>query len=364
MKILFHLNHPAHFHLFKLAIKSLISKGHEILILINKKDILEELLKKSELPYFNILPSGRKNSKIGIAIGLLKQDSKIIGFCLKHKPDLLVGTSVPICHTGKLLNIPAINVNEDDADVVPLFSKLGYPAAKTILSPEVCSTGKWKYKTINYNGYHELAYLHPNHFTPDVNIVKKYTNPEEPFFIIRFSGLNAHHDSGKSGINTQISNKLIKILEPHGRIIITSERELEPEFEKYRLNVNVLEMHHMLAFAKIFIGDSQTMAAESGVLGTPFVRFNDFVGRIGYLAELEVKYKLGYGIKTENTKGLYQIVQELIETRNLENIYIQRLRKMLSEKIDLAKFLTWFLENYPNSIDIMKQNPDFQYKFK
>ena len=57
-------------------------------------------------------------------------------------------------------------------------------------------------------------------------------------------------------------------------------------------------MHHIMAFAKMYIGDSQTMAAEAGVLGTPFVRFNDFVGRIGYLRELEDVYNLGYGVKT------------------------------------------------------------------
>lgn len=55
-------------------------------------------------------------------------------------------------------------------------------------------------------------------------------------------------------------------------------------------------MHHVMAFASLYIGDSQTMAAEAGVLGVPFVRFNDFVGSIGYLRELEDKYELGYGI--------------------------------------------------------------------
>lgn len=55
-------------------------------------------------------------------------------------------------------------------------------------------------------------------------------------------------------------------------------------------------MHHVMAFASLYIGDSQTMAAEAGVLGVPFVRFNDFVGRIGYLRELEDTYELGYGI--------------------------------------------------------------------
>lgn len=51
-----------------------------------------------------------------------------------------------------------------------------------------------------------------------------------------------------------------------------------------------------VAFASLYIGDSQTMAAEAGVLGVPFVRFNDFVGRIGSLRELEDVYELGYGI--------------------------------------------------------------------
>ena len=62
-------------------------------------------------------------------------------------------------------------------------------------------------------------------------------------------------------------------------------------------------MHHVMAFASLYIGDSQTMAAEAGVLGVPFVRFNDFVGRIGYLRELEDVYELGYGIHATQLKS-------------------------------------------------------------
>ena len=36
----------------------------------------------------------------------------------KHKPDLVVGTSIIIAHSGKLLGIPNIIVNEDDFDIV------------------------------------------------------------------------------------------------------------------------------------------------------------------------------------------------------------------------------------------------------
>jgi len=37
---------------------------------------------------------------------------------------------------------------------------------------------------------------------------------------------------------------------------------------------------------------------------------------------------------------------------------------MLSEKIDYAQFLTWFIENYPESKQIMQDNPEYQFRFQ
>jgi len=37
---------------------------------------------------------------------------------------------------------------------------------------------------------------------------------------------------------------------------------------------------------------------------------------------------------------------------------------MLADKIDVTAFFVWFIENYPDSAKIMKENPDYQYKFK
>jgi hypothetical protein len=37
---------------------------------------------------------------------------------------------------------------------------------------------------------------------------------------------------------------------------------------------------------------------------------------------------------------------------------------MLSEKIDVTAFLVWFIKNYPKSVKIMKENPEFQERFK
>jgi uncharacterized protein len=363
MKFLFHLGHPAHFHLFKHVIASLKVNGHETYILIKKKDVLEDLLIESNLKYWNILPYGRKNTKLGIAWGQIKQDVKLINFALKHKPNLMIGTSVAISHAGKFLGIPSINVNEDDADVVPLYAKLAYPWASCIIAPNCCSVGKWEEKKVSYNSFHELAYLHPNHFEPKETIVNRYFPSNQNYFIIRFAQLNAHHDKGINGINGKLTEQIIDKLRAHGNIYITSERVLEPSFEPYRMKIRATDMHHVLAFAQLYIGDSQTMAAEAGVLGVPYIRFNDFVGRISYLNEIENKYKLGYGVLSSNPELMFEKLDYLINLKNRRQIFQERKTKMLSEKIDTAKFLIWFLENYPNSIEVLKNTPEYQFRF-
>ncbi len=364
MRLQFYLGHPAHFHLFHNVIRKLQKKNHEIAILIKKKDVLEDLVKETGIPYINILSEGRRDSKLGMFVGMIKRDLRSKKFTKSFKPDLLIGTSVENSHLTKILGIPSININEDDASVVPFYAKFSYPWASDILSPVVCNNGKWEYKSIKYKGYHELAYLHPNHFVPDERIVSKYISDKKPYFIIRFSKLSAHHDKGIHGINKEIALHLIHILKNHGDIYISSEKKIEPEFESYRIEINPSDMHHLLAYAQIYIGDSQTMAAEAGVLGTPFIRFNDFVGRIGYLNELENKYKLGFGIRSNQVEDLYRTVSELVNTKNLDEIFMTRRNEMLKERIDVAQFLTWFIDNYPESKNIMITNPDYQDKFK
>ena len=66
MRILVYLGHPAHFHNYKNTIAALKAHGHDVEVLIKKKDILEDLLKNAGIPYHNILEEGRKNSKLGI----------------------------------------------------------------------------------------------------------------------------------------------------------------------------------------------------------------------------------------------------------------------------------------------------------
>lgn len=360
-RIAIFLGHPAHFHLFKNVAKNLQNDGFEVDFLIKNKDGLKILVEKSGYKYYLIKRNKRKNnSKISLFFSVLAMQFYIFRYFFKRKPLLCIGTMISYDRFG----MTSIICNEDDAEVVPLLAKLSYPSANVILNPIVCDSGKWNEKAIKYHSYHELAYLHPNHFTPDKKVVAKYILMEKPYFVIRFAQLNAHHDLGINGINTVIAKEIIKQLKPYGNIYITSERELEPCFESYRLNIDILDIHHVLAFADLYIGDSQTMAAEAGVLGVPFIRFNDFVGKIGYLRELEDVYKLGYGIKPNQTEKLFQVIEELLIMPNRKEVFQNRQKKMLHDKIDYAKFLTWFIEDFPESKKIMQKNSNFQFQFK
>lgn len=366
MNVLIQLSHPAHFHLYKNVAKNLMADGHKVFILIKTKDILEELLKQSGLPYYNILKEAHRKSKLGILWDMVVRDWRMLRFVRQNKIDLLTGSTPEVAQVGWLTRKYRVNTGEDDMRIVPLFMKLAGPFVQTILSPITCDNWKLEPKSVKYAGFHKLAYLHPNQFQPDKTVVERYFPSDRPYFLLRFAQLRAYHDieSKAHGINTEIAQHLIDILLPHGDVYITSERELEPQFEKYRLQINPLDIHHVMAFAHLYVGDSQSMAIEAAMLGTPSLRFNDFAGKIGVLEELEKKYELTYAIPPSEPQRLYDKVKDWLGMDDLHEVFQQRRRKMLAEKIDVTTFFTWFIENYPESRRVMDKTPDYQWRFK
>ena len=380
MKVLFMISHPAHFHMFRYTIDNLQKDGHQVVNVIRPKDVLEQLCIDANLPFYKVKDRPKKLGMFGLAIFLIEKIIEVLHIARKEKPDMLVGSDGVLAVVGKLLRIPAFECYEDDGEAIALYAKMFFPIYTGLICPKCCSAWKWNNKKIAYPSYQEFGYLYPSQFTPNKSVVEKYgIDTSKTYFLIRFAKLTAHHDVGIHGMNTQIAERVVELLKPHGQIYITSERELEPQFEPYRIRINPLDMHHVMAFASLYIGDSQTMAAEAGVLGTPFVRFNDFVGRLSYIHELEyptdytprkdgyipfvdkhvpddVHYCLGYGHKTADVEGFYRSIEKWMAEPNRKEICAERREKMLSEKIDYAKYLTWFIENYPASQQETREN--------
>lgn len=342
MIVLFQLGHPAHYHLYKHTIANLQHDGHRVYVLIKKKDILEDLLKEAGMPYVNILPSGKRS-----AFSLMLRVCRVFWFALRHHVDVLVGSTPEVAQVGWLLRRRSVIMAEDDAAIVPQFIKAVRPFVDRYLSPDSCNNGVLEPKTTHYPGFHKLAYLHPNRFTPDEKVVDGYFSSKEPYFLLRFAQLKAYHDvsARAKGFDKDTALRLVQLLKPFGRVCISSERPLEPELEPYRLAINPLDIHHIMAFAKLYIGDSQSMAVEAAMLGVPGVRFNDFAGKIGVLDELENKYELTYGIPSSEPQRMFAKVEELLVIPDLKEVFQQRRQRMLSDKIDVTSFYTQFIEN-------------------
>ena len=115
-------------------------------------------------------------------------------------------------------------------------------------------------------------------------------------------------------------------------------------------------MHDALAYATLFIGESATMASECAMLGTPAIFVNSLSA--GTLEEQE-KYGLIFGFR--NSEGALEKAIDLLNTPSLKQEFQKLSREMLSGKIDVTAFMVWFVENYPESVKIMKENPSYHY---
>ena len=362
---LFYLVHPAKFHFHKVQINTLKAKGHSVDIVINTKDILEELVREEGWEYTNIFPNTRKikgvHVYIAAGISLLLSIYRLWKITRKKKYDLYIGDA--LVYLGRIQRVPSFYPTDDVLSAVPEQVTWFIPA-NFIIAPQVTDIGKYKYKKVAYKGYKALAHLHPNHFIPDRLKLLKNLQEGEPYFLIRCTGFGATHDINKTGITDEVLFKLEELLIPHGKLLITSERQLPEKLEKYRLSIKKNDMKHFIAFAKIFIGDSTTMSTEAAVLGTPSVEFDDYFYEIEQMIELEEKYNLIHCFKTTHEKDMYNKIEDLLQISNIKEIYLKRREQLINETIDVSAFLIWLFENYPASTKSYFENPEIQNKFK
>ncbi len=364
MRIALYISHPAQYLFFRNPIRLWKEHGHEIKVFIRTKDVLAQLMQQDNVAFENVMPQGRKPNVFDITKAFIYRTTRLFFKILIFKPDILLGTDASVAHIAFVLRKPCITTLEDDYNVIKRLALLTYPFTQTILTPECCNVGRWKHKKIGYNGFMKLSYLHPNRFTPDNNIVIKYTG-EQPYCLIRLSRLTAYHDMGIAGLPQLLIKKEIEICKKQGRnVFISAEGELSPEFEPYRLTINPSEMHHVLAGADLLVSDSQSMSVEASILGVPSIRFSDFSGRISVLEELEHNYHLTYGIPTADPERLLTLTGKILSVGNRKELYQERKDQLLADKIDVAPFITWFVENYPQSKNLMLSNPDIQYSIE
>lgn len=344
MKILVDLYHPAHLHLFRNAMKILEERGHTIIWVTRDKDITVQLLQEYKLP-FKILTKAKKGLW-NMFWELVIHDYKVWYEAIKNDVDLMVGTSVSITHAALFCKAKSWVFEEDDAKQAKLMTYLSYPFASKIITPDFLAHENHGKKHITYPSYHELAYLHPNNYQPNPDILDELGLKEgEKYFIMRFVSLNASHDFGVQGLSLENKKVLLHKLLQHGKVFITSEAELDEEFEPYRLRMAPHRIHDLLAYCTLCIGDSQTMAIEAAVLGVPALRCNSFVGELSLLKELDDTYGLTFGFLPDEGEALLSKIDTLLADPKLKELWQEKLKIFLNDKIDMTEWLVEYIES-------------------
>ena len=347
MRIIVDIGHPAHVHFFKNFIWEMRARGHEILITASKKDLTLDLLKAYTIDY--IFTCKRFN---GIKFGyeLIKRDAQMFKLVKTFKADIITGIHSTIAaHVSKVTKAKSIIFT--DTEHAKLANLVTFPFTDIICTPSCFKKNLGK-KQVRYNGYHELAYLHPNYFKPDPTVLEELGLTEgEKFVIVRFVAWQATHDINLRGLSNK--KELVEKLENYGKVFITSESELSKELRKYKMTISPEKLHSALYYASLCFGDGSTTAVEAALLGTPTVHFEAFKSkskrpvdatRFGIIDELANKYGVLYTFANQN--NAIDKALELLQDGNAKQKLKFRREQLLKDKIDVTKFMVNFIETY------------------
>jgi predicted glycosyltransferase len=346
VKVIVDIGHPAHVHFFKHFIWEMKKGGHEILITASKKEITLDLLEKLGFDY---IFTCKRYGGVKFGYELIKRDIQMFNLARKFKPDLITGIHSTIAaHVSKITKAKSIIFT--DTEHAKLANFVTFPFADVICTP-TCFNKDLGKKQIRYNGYHELAYLHPNYFTPNPAVLDEMgLNKDDKFIILRFVSWAASHDIGHSGLNLEMKRKAVKEFSKYAKVFITSEAPLPNDLEK----IPPERIHDAMYYATLLYGESATMASECSILGTPAI-FLDNDGR-GYTDEQEKVYGSVFNF-TESIEDQAKSIKRgvnLLEKENIKEDWRQKRQKLLKDKIDVTKWMTDLIINYPDSIELIR----------
>src|SRR5437867_4290968 len=343
MRLLFLVGHPAHVHLFRNAIAELRARGHSVWIAAIEKETTLRLLSLYGLDY---IPVGKNVPTIaGKLLDLPRKDLRLTMLLSRLRPDLVVSTGSPYAaQASAALSIPHIAFS--DTEIASGVIRLMLPFTDVVCTPS-CFWLDLGPKHLRYQGYHELAYLHPRWFEPDPDVFDAVSAaPSDRLIVIRFASWDSSHDVGARGVGSDRDDGLtsfVRELEPHGRVLISSEREVPDSLRDLELIIPLDRIHYLLAAATLYIGEGATMASEAGVLGTPWI-FVSKEGR-GYLNDQQAQYGLGYHATSSGAALVH--AKSLLEQDDLKAAWKPKREQLLRDKIDVTQFMVEFLERWP-----------------
>ncbi|MEA3502044.1 MAG: DUF354 domain-containing protein [Actinomycetota bacterium] len=340
MRILVDLLHPAHVHVFRNLISQMQVNGDEVLVTARDKDVTLALLDEYDIEHLTI--SNQASGTVGLVGEWALRSTRLARVARSFKPDVLTGImGVSIAPVGKLLRIPSVVFY--DTEFATTTNRVVYPLATAVVTPD-CYSAPVNGNHIQHQSYHELAYLHPDRFQPDPDVVAGAgIDPDSRYFIVRFVSWEASHDRGELALTSDQKRALIHQLANRGRVLISSEMPLPGDLERFAYRGPTSAIHHVMAFASLVVGESATMASEAAVLGTPAV-YVATTSR-GYIDDLQERYGLVRHFDPTAFEDALDTASSFTGD-DAQRSAAQARERLLHDKVDLTDWMVDFFERY------------------
>jgi predicted glycosyltransferase len=342
MRILVDITHPMHAHFFRHALARWRNEGHALCVTSRNKDITWALLDEFGLEHIRVGRRARRGVG-GLAVELVERAWGLRQVVRSFRPDVAAAEAGTFLVYGCLPErVPVVVFS--DTEHARVANAITYPLTSAVITPRAYQKAAGS-RHIRYDGYQQLAYTHPAYFTPDPAALEaEGLRPGEPFVIVRLVNWGASHDVGDYGVRDL--RAVIAALTPHGRIILSAEKPLPPDLQALALRGPRRNMLHLQAFARLFLGESATMAAECAMLGTPAIFLS--TSRRGYIEELERRYEMVYAFHDPQTGQAAALAkaQALLADPATPSRWEAKRARMMAELVDVSDLIARTVPQY------------------
>lgn len=266
MNLLFNLVHISDLNLFKPAINEL-GKSNQIYVTVRQRgDLLKIVEKELDLPI--IIIGNHQQAFLKKVIGIISSEYAYWKLIKKLNINVSINQSFYSVWACKFRGAKFITF-EDDFEYKLAFYYAKCFASKDVMPKFIPAKGK---NVVKYNGFKELAYLHPNRYSANHSILKTYNlEPYEYVFVREVSNVSLNYKNKKdhlSKILLRLSFKKIRVV-----LSIEDKSHLDHLIQSHPnlivLNEPVEDIFSLIKFAKFSISSGDTVARESALLSTP-----------------------------------------------------------------------------------------------
>lgn len=271
MRFLFDIIHPSDVNFFKNSI-NVLKKDNNIEIILRYRGKTFEIFRR-ELSDIHCTVIGRHNK--ALAGKILSVSGRFVYLLLfQHNKNFDASASFGSFHlnlTSKLNGIPSALFG-DDYEYMGKFGRIlhEYSGAKyRVIPASIPIIGN---NVLKYNGFKELAYLHPNYFKADKRCLDQYDLEPNNYVFIREIDKNSLNYMNLKQLNLV---KIIDTINDLGfKVVLSLENKTRANILKDKciiLEEPVDDIYSLLYFASFTISSGDSMARESCLVGTPTI---------------------------------------------------------------------------------------------